>query len=364
MSRRKPDQFSRTSLRTHGIHFSWLPLYSLLCFSAPSGVEAQAPDTRRPEEVTYWSEDGSVALNASLVLPPGAGPHPGVVLLTVAGTTPLVDRLVADGYAVLLPIRRGFVEVEPLLRATYADLAGDARAALGYLAARDEVDHEALALIAQADDTPPAMLAAVSSAEAVPLVLMAPPIFQGVEAFRLEQHGQAERAGVPEAELHALDDYVRRIGEIVLAEDAQYMRRYRLESLRAGSTVQLPRNAAFPSDEQQMHFFASPLWRDRLAFEPEVVLGELHAPTLVLIGTEDVNTPLDAYLAAMDRALASSETRDAALCLLPGRTRHSFTAAGVGAIGEWLGRYVDAPRRPTDSGGWGPPSGCLVDEGR
>ena len=364
MSKRRLERFRLASLRIAGYCSSRTLLRALLCFSVSSNVEAQAPDALRAEEVTYWSEDGSVALNASLVLPDGAGPHRGVVVLSVAGTTPLVNRLVDDGYAVLLPTRRGFVEVEPLLRATYADLAGDVRAALGYLGSRQEVDPEALAVIAQADDTPPAMMAAVSSAGAPPLVLMAPPIFQGVETFRLEQRGQAERAGAPEDELEALDEFVRRMGEIVLAEETPYMRRYRLESLRAGSPVQLPHNAAFPSDERQMHFFASPLWRDRLAFDPEMVLAEVHAPTLVLIGTEDVNIPLDVYLLAIDRSLSASGNTDVGLCLLPGRTRHAFTEAGVAAIGEWLARHMAAPSRPTDSRGWGPPSACLVDEGR
>ena len=49
-----------------------------------------------------------------------------------------VDRLVDEGYAVLTPALRGFVSVEPLLRATYADLAGDARQAFEALPTRAE----------------------------------------------------------------------------------------------------------------------------------------------------------------------------------------------------------------------------------
>ena len=187
-------------------------------------------------------------------------------MLSSAGTERLVDRFVGDGYAVLMPTPRGFVTVEPLLRATFSDLAGDVLAALDYLGSRAEVDAEVLGLIAQADATAPAMLSAVSSEEPVPLILLAPLAFPGVETFRLEQRWLAERVGAGAADLQALDQYVGRIAEIVLGESAPYMRAYRLASLRAGSTVQLPRNnAAFPAGERQMHFFASPLWRDQLA---------------------------------------------------------------------------------------------------
>ena len=324
---------------------------------------AQTPAPYRTERVSYWSEQDSTFLTASLTLPPRSGPQPGVVVLSNAGTERLVDRLVGDGYAVLMPVPRGFVTVEPLLRATFSDLAGDVLAALDYLGSRAEVDAEALGLIAQADATPPAMLSPVSSQEPVPLVLLAPPAFPGVETFRLQQRWLAERVGAQAAYLQALDQYVGRIAEIVLAESPPYMREYRLESLRAGSTVQLPRNnAAFPADERQMHFFASPLWHDQLAFEPEAVLARLGSPVLVLIGAEDPNTPMHAYLAAVRRGLSTASTRDATVCLIPGRTRHAFTEEGVTAIADWLAERIVYPVE-TSASRRGALAGCLEDPG-
>jgi pimeloyl-ACP methyl ester carboxylesterase len=325
---------------------------------------AQTPAPSRTEQVSYWNEEDSTFLTASLTLPPGSEPQPGVVVLSGAGTNRLVDRFVEDGYAVLIPVPRGFVSVEPLLRATYSDLAGDVLAALDYLASRAEVDVAALGLVAQAGATPPAMLSAVSSEKPVPLVLLAPPAFSGVETFRLQQRGLAERLGAGAAYLQALDQYVGRISEIVLGESTPYMREYRLESLRAGSTVQLPRNnAAFPADERQMHFFASPLWRDQLAFEPEVGLAQLASPVLVLIGAEDPNTPMNAYLAAVRRGLSAASTRDATVCLIPGRTRHSFTEEGVTATADWLADRIVSPVEASASRR-GPLAGCLEDPGR
>lgn len=327
-------------------------------------VSAQAPPTDPEGRLSYWNEQDSTMLTASLILPSGIGPHPGVVVHSMAGTEPLVGRLVADGYVVLMPVTRGFVAVEPLLQATFSDLAGDMLAALDYLRSRADVDGRDLSVIAQADVAPPAMLSAVASEEPVPLVLLAPPAFPGGETFRLEQRWLAERLGVGPADLDALDQYVGRIAEIVLDESTPYMREFRLESLRAGSRVQLPRtNAAFPADERQMHFFSSPLWRDRLAFEPEAVLARLRSPVLVLIGADDPNTPMDAYLQVVRRGLSAASTPDAAVCVIPGRTRHVFTEEGVAAISDWLAERRVGPGGERASLA-GQPPGCLQERDR
>jgi hypothetical protein len=315
---------------------------------SPSPLAAQgARELPRGEAVMYLNEADSIHLTATLFLPPGdagdrAGPatHPGVVLLSLAGTDPVVDRLTSLGFAVLVPVRRGFVAVEPLLRATYGDLAGDARASLAYLGARPEVDGEALVLMAQADDAPPAILASVELGVEVPLVLLAPPGFPGREVFRLEQRGAAERGGYGPPALEALDRYLEEIADAILGETTPSLRAQRLRAVMAESDVQLPFNAAFPNDQDQVHHLSSPIWHDRFAFQPEEALAEVEAPVLILIGNEDPNTPLLAYLDAVRRGLAAAPSSDATLCLIPGRTRHAFTAVGVDVISDWLTERV------------------------
>jgi dienelactone hydrolase len=285
--------------------------------------------------------EGPVHLTATLTLPQRRGPYPAVVLLSIAGTGALVERLADQGYAVLHPVRRGFVAVEPLLQSTYRLLGSDVEAAARYLRSRADIDGTRLSLIAQADDAPPAMLAAAGPLP-LPMVLLAPPGFTGREVFRLEQLGTAEREGFRPAELADLETYVGQIADVVLRERSSVAREYRLQALMATTRARLPYNAAFPSDARQVHFFASPLWYDRLAFEPEEVLAQLSAPVLVVIGNEDLNTPLRDYLAAMRRALSAGNVPEASVCLVQGRTRHSFTDEEVGLIVSWLS--ASAPR--------------------
>lgn len=216
---------------------------------APVPPPPSPASQRDSEEVSWVNERDGTRLRGTLVLPATRGePGPGVVVASIAGTDRLVDQLVREGYAVLLPVRRGFVEVEPLLRATYEDLGADIESAVRYLAARPEVHDHAVALVAQGDDAPPALVAAVVSPAPVPMIVMGPPAYDGVETFRREQRALAERGGAIDEELDALERYVTDIADIVLTEDGTYGRVYRLQALRAGSPVQLPGNAAFPGD--------------------------------------------------------------------------------------------------------------------
>jgi hypothetical protein len=225
------------------------------------------------------------------------------------------------------------------------------------LRARPEVDARAIGVIGQADDAPPALVAAAALPDVIPMVLMAPPGFPGREIFRLEQHELAEVDGRRASELDALDRFVGQISDIVLEESTSFRRAFRLQSLMSSSDVRLPYNAAFPSDERQVHFFASPLWHDRLAFDPVAALGRLHAPVLVLIGNEDPTTPLLPYLSAVRGGLTDARTSDATVCLITGRTRHTFSSDAVEAIVRWLGERVGA--RATEQPA--PPRGCLPD---
>ena len=311
-----------------------------------------------PEQVHYLNPRDGIELTAWLSIPDGEGPHPAVVLLSVAGTDPFVRRLTDEGYAVLAPSLRGFVQVEPLLRASYEDLAGDVGAGLAYLRSLAAVEAGRVAIVAQGDNSPQALVHAAGTDSPVPLVLLAPPAFAGVEAFRLEQRWIAENQGAAPDDLAALDSYVREIGEIAIGVTDPFRRQLELERLRSRSAVELPRNAAFPMDEGQMRFLASRIWHDRLAFDPVEALAGSTSPLLLLIGADDANTPMDRYLEAVRRGLARAPTDHATVCRVPGRTRHTFSGATLDAVVRWLAEQLDSEGGPVP----GSALGCLEDD--
>jgi pimeloyl-ACP methyl ester carboxylesterase len=258
---------------------------------------------------------------------------------------------------VLIPGRRGFVSVEPLLRATSQNLADDASAAVAYLRGRADVDGGALALLGQADDAPAAILAAAGPAQGIPLVLLAPPGFPGQEVFRLEQLALAERERFRPEEVEMLEAHVAEIARIVLGEGSQEVRASQLQVQMLRARVRLPYSASFPSDEGQVHFLSSPIWRDRMAFDPVAALGTLRSPVLLVIGAEDADTPMNPYLANMRRGLGATGTNDWVVCRIEGRTRHTFSEVGVETITGWLAERVGrTPETPPP-----PPRSCLAD---
>lgn len=335
-------------------------LWTLLLAALPGCVSGQSPARLgQSEEVNYWNQADSTFLTAALALPAAPGPHPAVVLLSIAGTDPIVSRLLSDGYAVLMPVRRGFVSVEPLLRATYTDLAGDVLAAISFLDDRSDVSTGAIALVGQGDDAPAAMLAAAESEVSTPLVLLEPPGMPGREVFRFEQRGQAVRGRARPADLEALDRYIDEIADIIESDDPAYIREYRLEGLIGRSDVQLPYNAAFPAaDGGQAHFLGSPLWHDRLTFDAERALGALRGPVLVIVGADPLDIPLDPHLEAVTRGLSGATGDDRTVCLVEARPRHAFPEPVVTAVGSWLAERIGVGEGVEDGGRRTPP-GCL-----
>ena len=327
--------------------------------SLPS-LSASQDGPYRTEAVTYQNPEDGTLLSATITLPAGEGPFPGVVLLSLAGADDLVEELRRRGSVVLRPERRGMRTIEHLLRATFQHLANDVQAAASYLRSRAEVDPELVGVIGQGAETTAVVMAA--AAEPVPafLVLLSATGLPGPETFRIEQLSLAAQRGANRAALDDLDAYLEEFVDIVLSDTSAGFREVLLRGLIAESDVQLPRGAAFPPNPQdQVRFFASPWWRDQLSFQPDQVLARLRSPVLVLMGVEDPMHPYEEHLRAIRSSLEEAPTEDATVCLLPGRTRHSFPPEVVGVIGEWLGDRIPLAEVPEADPGVRPMDACL-----
>ena len=69
--------------------------------------------------------------------------------------------------------------------------------------------------------------------------------------------------------------------------------------------------------------------------------------------------PYEEHLRAIRSSLEEAPTEDATVCLLPGRTRHSFPPEVVGVIGEWLGDRIPLAELPEADPGVRPMDACL-----
>lgn len=312
----------------------------------PSLSQDRAPFTA--EQVTYPSSEAGLLLAGALTLPQGPGPFPGVVVLSLAGTDDLIDALVGAGYAVLVHERRHFLSPAVLLGDTYQDLANDALSAIEYLAARPEVDSAAVGLLGQGEDSPPATLAAAGPSPPAFVMLMSPRGLPGPETFRIEQLSLAESQGYSPARVSALDEYIDGLTRIVLTERTPEARAFRLYSLVNDAEIQLPFNAGLPtSPVEQVDFFISPLWVDRLSFQPDQAFARIDRPVLVLMGLDDPATPPVLHLPPIRRSLEAAPTEDVTVCVIAERTAHSFAPDALAVLRDWLlHRIPPAGRQP------------------
>lgn len=314
------------------------------------------------ERLFYRNAADGTPLSATLHLPPGPGPFPVVVVLSLAGVDGLAGRMEGLGWAVAVPDRRGMGGAPELeLRASFQDLADDVAAARAYLESRPEIDGTTVGLVAQGGETLVGMLAAVAPPEPAFLVLVAPRGIDGAATFRLQQRRSAERRGLDMPSVEELDRLVERLSGIVAGSDPPSLRAYRIRSLLDGAPVRPYQSSSFPADlEGQVHAFSSRWWHDYLSFAPDSVLARVRAPTLVLEGDAPV-VPPERNLPPIRRSLEAAPTADATVCVLPARVEHGLPPALLDALEAWLrartaenGGPAVVPRPGAD-----PPAGCL-----
>ena len=330
----------------------------------PASSAAQSLVPPAPgERVTYQNPVDGTILSGMLVVPAGEGPFPGVVLLTLAGADEVIGGLNRLGWAVLYPVRRGMGTPEHLLRASFENLSHDVRAATEYLRSRPEVDEAAIGLMAQGGESMAGAIAAIAPPFPDFLVLISTTGLSGHESFALEQRWLATARNYDAQALLELDEFLARLTEIILSEPSPALRAARSRALMYESDVGLPRNtASFPlSIEGQVRFFSSRWWRDYFLFRPDSVLAQVSSPVLVLMGEGDPLNPFQQHIPVIRRSLEEAPTDDVTVCLLPGRTQHSFSQVAMDVIEEWLVKRVSSAGPPVvmDRANAGPPEVCL-----
>jgi hypothetical protein len=118
------------------------------CASSATGARRGAPRDTLAAVRTYSVEfrNGLVRLAGTLYVPPGAGPHPAVVMTHASGAeTRDANRALAEafanaGIAALAYDKRGSGGSTGDVKATFADLTADAAAGANALRARADID--------------------------------------------------------------------------------------------------------------------------------------------------------------------------------------------------------------------------------
>lgn len=249
------------------------------------------PDTPvvvTPEDVRF--RNGELTLGGLWFVPEGEGPFPAAVFIRGSGPSSrdsywarsFVDVLLAKGFAVLLPDKRGSDASEGDWRtAGFDDLAGDALAR-----SRDEVDTSRVGLVGLSQGGKIAPLAA-SWSEAVAFVIdVVGAATTLAEQVSWEMYHTFREAGVRGAALeNALTLQV--LGEGYLRGEVDW-RTYEggLREALAGPAADVARGFPQTADAWQWQFF-----RRVMDYDPIPHWRKVTQPVLVLYGEDDHNAP-------------------------------------------------------------------------
>lgn len=305
-----------------------------------AGCAAPVPPAEPPPpyaEVEVSVPRGDVVLAGTLTLPPGPGPHPGVVLITGRGPHDraergphrpfhlLADTLARAGTAVLRTDDRGTGRsTGSLATATYDDLAGDALAGVALLRARPEVDPARVGLLGHSEGGYLAPLAATRGRGAAFVVTLAGPAVPGADVL-VEQSRRIR--GLPGAGDDP-DGYAAFVESFTARLRAGDRDGARALAARVVAAV----DPARPPDRQRADVDAL-MERDRfLLHDPAPALRALRVPVLALFGGVDRQVAPEQNEGPM-RALLAADP-DATVRTLPG-LNHQFQPSATGDPAEY-----------------------------
>lgn len=304
------------------------------------------PGTTAYREINLSFTHDTLTLRGRLVLPRTAGPHPVVVLMGGSGSwsyyrptfRALADAFVPAGIGVFYYDKRS--EGTPFAeKSSFADLAGDALAAVDMLRARTDVDAGAVGLWGHSQGGWIAPLAAARSDHVRFVVTVGG---SGVGPFEqtMYSRGNAERRrGLSEDEVDAADGLRRtlalyyahptadgwRDAQQVLqrARRTSWFPRARFQELRGvGDTLPRPARLA---ELNRTHPEVLQLYREQVPYDPGPALRAVAVPLLAIYGGADQVVPVTRSVAAFRHAFDSSGRRD----LL---TVHVFPGANHGVL--------------------------------
>ncbi len=306
------------------------------------------------EEVRVENQAGGVTLAGTLTLPPGAGPHPAVVLITgsgpqdrdetLAGHRPflvLADHLTRQGIAVLRCDDRGTANsTGDFSQAIVADFVADTLATAAYLRTRTEIDPRRIGLIGHSEGAIVAPLAAAQSADVAFIVLLAG-VGLPMEDITVRQARDlsmvlgldGEQIAASVAVQHATARIVRTEPDLEKAEKAIWQA-YRDQAALLTNEQQQSFRILEALITSKMKLILSPWFRDILAYDPRPALGQVKCPLLALNGEKDLQVTAKENLSAIHEAVTAGGNTRVKTVELPG-LNHLFQTCQTGSPMEY-----------------------------
>jgi pimeloyl-ACP methyl ester carboxylesterase len=346
--------------------------------------EPTRPQNPRPpypydaEDVAYENPKTGDKLAGTLTLPRSAGPHPAVLLIpgsgahdrdeTILGHKPFLiaaDYLTRRGIAVLRVDDRGVGKSTGRFEgATTVDFAGDARASVGFLKTRKDIDAKQIGLIGHSEGGIIAPMLTSESADIAFIVMLGGPAVTGEETIVAQEYLMNRAMGMPEAAAEQSREVERLILDVVKQQPdgAVASRRIHegIEKMSAGLPDDQRRLLSEAADrvDKQMATLTSPWYRAFLTYDPRPALEKVKVPVLAMSGALDLQVPPHQNLPAIAAALEAGGNPDYQIVKLAhlnhlfqtaqtgspteyAKIEETFAPAALAVLGDWIGRHTN-----------------------
>jgi uncharacterized protein len=286
-----------------------------------------------PQEAVRFT-NGAVTLAGTLVKPRDPGPHPAIVIVHGSGDQGRAsgryrfwgEFFARRGLATLIYDKRGVgASGGDYTRATFDDLAGDVRAAIGTLKARADVVADSIGLFGISQGGWIAPLAASRAPDVRFLILDVGPAVS-VAHQELDRVAYSMRANeAPEADIEAAVAYMRQVFAAAYEGKGKRALLARADSVARSPWAEYVEPVRLDEDLEA--------WR-RIRYDPAPVLRQTTIPLLALFGELDPLVPPQENEAPMRAYLAEAGNPDVTIRVIPG-TAHDMETFGSLRGGDW-----------------------------
>lgn len=312
--------------------------------------EPEKPYPYYVEEVTFENKADSLTLAGTLTLPEKSGSFPAVILISgsgpqnrneeVFGHRPflvLADYLTRQGIAVLRYDDRGTAESTGNFgTATSQDFARDVISAINYLKSRDEIDQSEIGLIGHSEGGLIAPIVVNQTDDVAFMILLAGTGVPGKEISRMQGRTLLD---VEVSNRDAYNQFIDKTVEIASSNKPADEKREELTKHYNNSKDVL--NELLPDGinfdmfvEQQVEGALRPWSQFFYNYDPTTELSKITIPVLSLIGSNDVQVPLEMNHPPIRKALEEAGNRDFTIKELEG-LNHMFQESETGSMMEY-----------------------------
>lgn len=349
---------------------------ALLFWSGQAPVTASVkPQTPQPpfpysvEDIVVDVPVQNVLLAGTLTMPQGEGPHPAVILLSVAGPNDrdqsfaghagfhvLADHLTRAGIAVArFDDRNVGGSTGDYFATSWNELSDDALAAFASLQADPRIDADSIGFAGMSQGGAIGALAAAKNEDVAFLVLMSAPGLPGVEALTMQLEKTLSVSGVEGERADQYRALFTDFMDIVQSDPEDPATAERLRAFLNGpGGALIPPYRFLPRDADSLvDVLLGPWYRSNVNFDPQAVYSGVNVPVLALGGAKDFVAPPEYHLAGIEAILRDTPDSDVTTITFAGLNHllqeaetglpteyasleNSFSPEALEAIEDWI----------------------------